>query len=133
MDETRHFTAEEANALLPAVKVLAERMVAHRVALDAAQGQLGHYLEKISGNGGGIQPAELAEAHAAVEHEAAGIARCVEGIQELGGLVKDIGEGLVDFLAKREGEDVLLCWRLGEEEITHWHGLEEGFPGRKPL
>jgi len=72
-------------------------------------------------------------ADAAVEHEAAGIARCVEGIQELGGLVKDVGEGLVDFLAQREGQDVLLCWKLGEAEITHWHGVEEGFPGRKPL
>lgn len=133
MEEKRYFTADEANGVLPAVKMLAERMVGHRAALDAAQGELGHYLEKIGGNGGGIQPAELADAHSAVEHEAAGIARCVEGIQELGGLVKDIGEGLVDFLAKRQDEDVLLCWRLGEEEITHWHGVEEGFPGRKPL
>jgi hypothetical protein len=133
MDEKRYFTLAEANELLPAIKVLTERMVAHRAALDGAQGHLGGYLEKIAGNGGGIQPAELAEAHEAVEQEAAGLARCVEGIQELGGLVKDIGEGLIDFLAKREGEDVLLCWKLGEDEIAHWHGLEEGFPGRKPL
>jgi hypothetical protein len=133
MDEKRYFTCEEANELLPAIKVFAERMVAHRAALEVTQGELGHFLEKIAGNGGGIPPAELAEAHAAVEHEAAGIARCVEGIQELGGLVKDVGEGLVDFLAQREGQDVLLCWKLGEAEITHWHGVEEGFPGRKPL
>ena len=108
-------------------------MVVHRAVLEQAQATLGGYLEKIAGNGGGLQPAELAEAHEAVEREAAGIARCVEGIQELGGIVKDVGEGLVDFLAKREGEDVLLCWKLGEDEIGHWHGLEEGFPGRKPL
>jgi hypothetical protein len=133
MAERRYFTREEANALLPAVTALAERMVAHRIALDAAQQRLGGYLESIAGNGGGLPPAELAEAHEAVEREAGGIARCVEGIQELGGFVKDIGEGLVDFLAKRENEDVLLCWRLGEDEIGHWHGLEEGFAGRKPL
>jgi hypothetical protein len=133
MEQRRYFTREEANELLPAVKVLAERMVTHRVALEQAQATLGAYLEKISGNGGGIPPGELAGAHAAVEEEAAGVARCVEGIQELGGMVKDVGEGLVDFPSRREGEDVLLCWRLGEDEITHWHGLEEGFPGRKPL
>jgi hypothetical protein len=133
MEQGRYFTREEANELLPAVRVLAERMVAHRAALEQAQSRLAGFLERISGNGGGLQPSELAEAHAAVEHEAAGIARCVEGIQELGGVVKDIGEGLVDFLAKREGEDVLLCWKLGEDEIAHWHGLEEGFAGRKPL
>jgi hypothetical protein len=133
MEPGRYFTREEANALLPAVGALAERMVAHRAALDHAQRRLGEFLEQISGNGGGLQPAELADAHEAVEREAAGIARCVEGIQELGGVVKDIGEGLVDFLAKREGDDVLLCWKLGEDEITHWHGLEEGFAGRKPF
>jgi hypothetical protein len=133
MAEKRYFTREEANALLPAVGALAERMVAYRVALDAAQQRLAGFLERIAGNGGGLPPALLAEAHEAVEREAAGIARCVEGIQELGGLVKDIGEGLVDFPAKREDEDVLLCWKLGEDEIAHWHGLEEGFAGRKPL
>ena len=65
--------------------------------------------------------------------EVAGIARCVARIHEAGALVKDLDEGLVDFPARREGEDVLLCWRLGEEEIGYWHGLEEGFSGRKPL
>jgi hypothetical protein len=133
MEAGRYFTRDEANALLPAVKALAERMVVHRAALERAQARLGGFLEKIAGNGGGMQPAELAEAHEAVEQEAAGVARCVEGIQELGGMVKDVGEGLVDFPAKREGEDVLLCWKLGEDEIGHWHGLEEGFAGRKPL
>ena len=50
-----------------------------------------------------------------------------------GALVKDLDEGLVDFPAQREGEEVLLCWRLGEDEISFWHGLEEGFSGRRPL
>jgi hypothetical protein len=133
VERGRYFSREEANALLPAVRALAERMVVHRAGLEQAQTKLGTFLEQISGNGGNIHPAELAEAHEAVEREAAGIARCVEGIQELGGVVKDLGEGLVDFPARREGEDVLLCWKLGEDEITHWHGMEEGFAGRKPL
>jgi hypothetical protein len=63
----------------------------------------------------------------------AGIARCVSRIHEAGGLVKDLDAGLVDFPARREGVEVLLCWRLGEDEVGYWHGLEEGFSGRKPL
>lgn len=119
--------------MLPAVRALAERMVAHRAALAEAQKRYGEFLGLIAGNGGGLQPVEFAEVQEQVEREAAGVARCVEGIHELGGMVKDLDEGLVDFLAARGGEDVLLCWRLGEDEITHWHGVEEGFAGRKPL
>ena len=47
--------------------------------------------------------------------------------------MKDLDDGLLDFPSLREGEEVLLCWRLGEEEIAFWHGPEEGFAGRKPL
>jgi hypothetical protein len=48
--------------------------------------------------------------------------------------VKDLDEGLIDFPAKHPGGDtVLLCWRLGETDVAYWHGLEEGFAGRKPL
>jgi hypothetical protein len=57
----------------------------------------------------------------------------VEEIEALGAEVKDLELGLVDFPAEREGETVLLCWRVGEEEIGYWHGLEEGFAGRRPL
>ena len=68
-----------------------------------------------------------------LDEEVAGIARCVARIHEAGGLVKDLDAGLVDFPARREGVEVLLCWRLGEDEVGFWHGLEEGFSGRKPL
>ena len=54
-------------------------------------------------------------------------------ILQTGCIVKDLDDGLVDFPSKRHGEDVLLCWRLGEAEVAHWHGLEEGFAGRKEL
>ena len=74
-----------------------------------------------------------AEVQAHIERAAAAIARAVDGIQELGAIVKDIDRGLVDFPALREGEEVLLCWQLGEEEIRYWHGADEGFAGRKEL
>jgi hypothetical protein len=58
----------------------------------------------------------------------------VARLERLGVIVKDADRGLVDFPALREsGEEVLLCWQVGEDEIGYWHGLEEGFAGRKPL
>lgn len=133
MAEKRYFTLEEVNEVLPAVRALAERMVAHRHALDEAQERYGEFAEKIAGNGGGLNPRAFGAVQERMELEAAGLARCIDGIHELGGIVKDLDEGLVDFLAKRGEEDVLLCWQVGEEQIEHWHGLEEGFSGRKPL
>lgn len=128
----RYFTPEEANELLAAVRPLAERMVEHRQALVEAQARQAELAARIAGNGG-LQPRELAAVNEKVDHEAAGIARCVDGIHELGGLVKDLDRGLVDFPARREGEEILLCWRVGEQEIAYWHGSEEGFAGRRPL
>lgn len=129
----RYFTPEEANEALRAVRPLAERMLEHRQALVEAQARQAELAGRIAGNGGGLPPGELAAVNEKVEREAAGIARCIDGIHELGGLVKDLDRGLVDFPARRGDEDVLLCWRVGEEEVAHWHGLEEGFAGRQPL
>lgn len=131
--EKRYFTLEEVNKVLPAVRALAERMVAHRQALNEAHERYGEFAEKIAGNGGGLNPREFGAVQEQIELEAAGMARCIDGIHELGGIVKDLDDGLIDFLARRGEEDVLLCWQVGEERITHWHGLEEGFSGRKPL
>jgi len=132
-DEPRYFTVEEANEVLPAVRVFMERIQGHRVTLAEAQAEHVELAQRIAGNGGDLSPQEVAEVQGRVEEEAAAIAGCIEGIQELGGMVKDLDAGLVDFLHKRHGDDVLLCWRMGEDEITQWHGLEEGFAGRKPL
>jgi hypothetical protein len=57
----------------------------------------------------------------------------LEEIQSLGGVIKDLGLGLVDFPHVRAGRTVNLCWRYGEQRITHWHGLDEGYAARKPL
>ena len=69
----------------------------------------------------------------AEQRERVEIARCVNAIHGRGAIVKDIDEGLLDFPRCAHGEEILLCWRLGEDEVAHWHGLEEGFAGRKPL
>jgi hypothetical protein len=129
----RHFTPEEANAALVEIRPLVEEMVARRAAhLDALARQ--EELElRIRGNGGGIPPATLAEAADDVDREARALAKVVDEIASRGVEVKDPDEGLVDFPALRRGETVLLCWRLGEDEIGYWHTTDGGFDGRRPL
>jgi hypothetical protein len=129
----RHFTPEEANAALVGVRPLVERMVEQRrkhvEALERQEELEGH----IRGNGGGIPPATLAESAAEVERLERDLARTVDEINEHGAQVKDFDEGLIDFPARRRGETVLLCWKLGEDEIRYWHRVEDGFAGRQEL
>ena len=131
--EQQYFTAEEANEALLEVRPLTEELVGHRRALVELQERQSAVTARIAGNGGNVEPHELEEVQAQLDEEVAGIARCVARIHEVGALVKDLDEGLVDFPATRGGRDVLLCWRLGEDEVGFWHGLDEGFSGRKPL
>ena len=132
MDQ-RYFTVEEANEALIEVRPLTKELVGHRRALVELQERQAMLTTRIAGNGGNVEPHELAEVQQQLDEEVAGIARCVARIHELGALVKDLDAGLVDFPATRDGQDVLLCWRLGEDEIGFWHGLDEGFSGRNPL
>jgi hypothetical protein len=129
----RYFTAAEANELLPTVRPIVERMTARRRALAIATVRHARIAGKIAGNGGGVRPQEVDELQRTIDHEAEQVVRCVEKLQELGVLVKDLDEGLVDFPALRGDEEVLLCWRLGEDEVGFWHSVDEGFAGRKPL
>ena len=129
----RHFTPEEANAALEQVRPLVEQMVAHRRAHVEALARQEELEGRIRGNGGGIPPAELAEAAAEVDRQARDLSRAIDDIVELGVEVKDLDEGLVDFPALHRGETVLLCWQLGEEEIGYWHSPQDGFAGRRPL
>jgi hypothetical protein len=131
--EQRYFTAQEANEALGEVRPLTEALVAHRRALVELQERQSALTTRIAGNGGNVEPHELEDVQEQLDEEVAGIARCVARIHEVGALVKDLDAGLVDFPATRDGEDVLLCWRLGEDEIGFWHGVDEGFSGRQPL
>jgi hypothetical protein len=129
----RLFTPDEANALLEQVGPLAERLVERKRALDEAEAARAALLGRIAGNGGDLTPSEVADAVARVEREAPAIAAIVDELERLGVQVKDLDLGLLDFPWERDGEVVLLCWRVGEDEIGYWHGVDEGFAGRKPL
>ena len=129
----RYFTPEEANALLDDVRPVAERLVAHRRAMAVMAARRARYVQRIAGNGGDFDPQEQRTLEEEFEREGAAVAACVAQLEELGVLVKDLDRGLVDFPAFRSGEEVLLCWEAGEDQIAFWHGVDEGFAGRKPL
>jgi hypothetical protein len=135
MAKMRRFTPEEANAALPDVRELVERLVDQRRSLLALGEELEAMQALIGGNGGSLDPTRAAELQEAVARAAAALAGFVDELHELGVQVKDLDRGLIDFPASHPGtgETVLLCWELGEPSVAYWHDLEEGFAGRKPL
>jgi hypothetical protein len=112
---------------------MVERLVDAKRAFDAAQERSDEVGRRIAGNGGALPPAELGELHAEVARLAEELAGALDDLDELGILVKDLDTGLVDFPSELDGEPVLLCWRLGEDEIAWYHGHDDGFAGRRPL
>lgn len=94
--------------------VLTDRALARRMA------------ERAPHNGGGEEGRRFAGA-------AVAFSRGLAQIERWGIVVRDIDSGICDFRARREGREVYLCWCLGEERITHWHELDAGFRGRRPL
>jgi hypothetical protein len=129
----RTFTPEEANDALVELRPIVERMVQHRRNLTKAQVEQAELVTRIAGNGGDLVPSDLHEAADTIQREAAAISECAERINAVGAEVKSLEEGLLDFPARRGDEVVLLCWKLGEDEIHYWHRVDEGFGGRKPL
>jgi len=129
----RTFTPDEANALLAELRPLVERLVDRKHRLDEAEEGRRGLLARIGANGGDITPSDVAEVTQRVERAAEAVDALVADIRAHGVQIKDLDVGLLDFPWMRDGEVVLLCWRLGEEEIGYWHGMDEGYAGRKPL
>jgi hypothetical protein len=129
----RHFTPEEADGQLAEVRPVAEKLVGHRRAMADAASRRAAFVHRIAGNGGDFDPSEPSALEQEFSREAEAVAGCVEQLEGLGVLVKDLDRGLIDFPALHDGEEVLLCWQVGEERVAFWHGVDEGFAGRKPL
>ena len=121
----RHFTREEANALLPRLTAMLDRL---RDAKDDLTDTEAHEAlsEAAPGNGGGDEGKQVGVAFLEVR-------RLLETIEQSGIVLRDIDRGLVDFPAVLDGREVYLCWELGEDEVAFWHDLETGFGGREPL
>ncbi len=127
------FTADEANRLIPTLEPLMRRLQAKRQVLRERQQALEEFRARASRDGGVVPGSQVATAKTEAARLLAEIQEGLQQIESWGCVVKDLDRGLVDFLARRGREQVFLCWHLGETEIGYWHGLEEGFAGRKPL
>jgi hypothetical protein len=123
---TKYFTPEEANRVLPDVRLLVAQIMQAREAIIKAQPELWPVLEKSIGNGGSKKAGELL-------HEFRRVETGVLGLQEIGCVLKDMSIGLVDFPARREDREILLCWKYDEPEVMFWHDLQSGYQGRQRL
>ena len=135
MDEgPRFFTLEEANALVPSLQIEFGRIARARAEIGPVIAALGGADASmvILQEDGAAPPGREAEAER-LRALAAEITEAVERVNDLGCLVKDVDTGLVDFYALREGDPIFLCWQFGEPAISTWHGVEEGFAGRRPI
>jgi len=130
----RHFTAADVEALIPRLTRIMERVMAAHSEAGAVRDRLQAEQQRIAAAGGAVLDRRAWRAgKERVEQLTGEIQRGLDEIAKLGGAPKDLGLGLVDFLHLRDGEEVNLCWKYGEREIRHWHGLDEGYAARKPL
>ena len=121
----RHWTPEEANQLRPIVGATMRRLRAARQVL--ARDGFDTDFALLAESTGGAWPGRE-RARASIE-----VALGFEQLERLDIVVRDLERGLVDFPALIDGHEVYLCWLLDEPQVTHWHGIESGFAGRRPL
>ncbi len=130
----RTFTLDEAQTLLPILESLLKQAIAAKKLIEETDAETQETAHRIFLNGGTfLNVIHMARRKAEREKAIQRIKDALAEIDATGVQVKDIDIGLLDFPCKVEGEIVLLCWKLGEPKITHWHGTSEGFAGRKPI
>lgn len=120
----RYFTLEEANALLPKIKPLMDSLLTRRAKAAKMSRQVEELFDDLRVDRGGPILSELAMDFAIIERQ-------IAELQNYGCVIKDLNGGLVDFLAERNGREVYLCWRFGEDRIEYYHELHTGFQGRR--
>jgi hypothetical protein len=129
----RLFTPREANSALAEVRPVAERLVALRARMRELAETQSENILAIGGNGVGYAASDLKAAQSGLEQLVDEAAAAVRELDELGVVVKDLDLGLLDFPGLRDGEEVELCWQVGEDAVEYWHPLEAGYRGRKPI
>lgn len=127
MRDVRIFTPESANSVLPQVKSILTEIIIKETELDSLRDDLEK--DRVSRT---ISISSFIKRHRA-DSLTREISQLVSRLEELGCLLKDVDTGLVDFPAMRLGEQVYLCWKIGEPSVTHWHTVYEGFQGRRPI
>jgi hypothetical protein len=130
----RYWAPAEVERLIPRLTRIMQRVMAAHGEASEARAWLDAEQQRITMAGGGVVDQAAWRANRSrVEQRTEAVRAGLQEVHELGGVPKDLGMGLVDFLHLRDGREVNLCWRYGEERITHWHGLDEGYARRKPL
>jgi hypothetical protein len=130
----RTFSLEEAQSLLPVLESLLRTAITGKKIIEEVEAEQQTLSHRIFLNGGmflDVVPLARRKAERVKAEQRAKDA--VAEIDSIGVHVKDIDIGLLDFPCEVEGQVILLCWKLGEKSITHWHGTQEGFAGRKPI
>ena len=130
----RLYTVEEANAVLPEVRRLVERIVDLVPSLPEMQETVKiNELKFRRANSGEAEQEKLAASVASLRATEMAVAVAVRSLESMDVVLKDAATGLVDFYSDRDGEVVELCWRLGEERVASWHPIGEGYQGRRPI
>ena len=128
----RTFTLDEAQSLLPVLESLLRTAIDAKKVMEEVDGEMQALSQRIFLNGGThvdvVATARRKGQRAKAEQRAKD---ALSEIDSIGVQVKDLDIGLLDFPCEVDGRIVLLCWKMGEPSITHWHGTEEGFAGRK--
>jgi hypothetical protein len=128
------FTLDEAQSLLPVLESLLKRAMEGRRAAQMVESELNELPQRIYLSGGmRVNSASVAKQRAEVEEHLKQVQETLAEIDAIGVQVKDLESGLLDFPCRIDGEVVLLCWRMGERAIEHWHTVEAGFQGRQPV
>jgi hypothetical protein len=130
----RCFTLAEAERLLPELETLLQDAIAAKTEYQEVERGMRAQAERVMLMGGiTVERGPVLEARARRDSAASRLRGDLERAAEMGCVVKDLDIGLVDFPTLYRGREVFLCWKLGEPSIAHWHGVEEGFAGRKPV
>lgn len=128
------FTLSEAQTLLPVVESLVRKAQAEGLHAGELERKMQDLNQRIFMAGGMlVDVAKAARRRAERERSLQEARDTLAELEEIGVQVKDLDKGLLDFPSVMDGQEILLCWKLGESEIGFWHSTEEGFAGRKPL
>lgn len=127
-----HYTRAEAEAMLPRLEGMLRELQLLRDELANQEEQYTALRTRVLNNGHNTQ-GTAQRIKMAIATMTAQITQRIHTIDELGVILKDLEAGLVDFPAHRNGREVYLCWRLGEDHIRWWHEVDSGFAGRQLL
>ena len=128
------FTLDEAQSLLPVLESLLKRAIECKTSAEQAESDISELAQRIYLAGGmRVDVSKVAKIRAEAETHLQCVRESVAEMDSIGVQVKDLESGLLDFPCRLDDEVVLLCWRMGETTIEHWHTMESGFKGRQPV